>query len=99
VLTLTIYFIALNVSVEFVLIYRPHPVYISKKKFMPEDRLSPPFFFLEPTSTSLYSNLLLFSGCDGLRNKVKYVPLSKFSQLDLVSDFRLLEGASAQIDK
>ena len=24
--TLTIYFIALNVSVEFVLIYRPHPV-------------------------------------------------------------------------
>jgi hypothetical protein len=30
---------------------------------------------------------------------VKYVPLSKFSQLDLVSDFRLLEGASAQIDK
>ncbi len=25
-LTLTIYFIALNVSVEFVLIYRPHPV-------------------------------------------------------------------------
>ncbi len=25
--TLTIYFIALNVYVEFVLIYRPHPVY------------------------------------------------------------------------
>ncbi len=25
--TLTIYFIAINVYVEFVLIYRPHPVY------------------------------------------------------------------------
>ncbi len=29
VYTLTIYFIALNVSVEFVLIYRPHPVHAS----------------------------------------------------------------------
>jgi hypothetical protein len=29
IFTLTIYFIALNVSVEFVLIYRPHPVSIN----------------------------------------------------------------------
>jgi hypothetical protein len=28
--TLTIYFIVLNVYVEFVLIYRPHPVYEEK---------------------------------------------------------------------
>ncbi len=31
-LTLTIYFIALNVSVEFVLIYRPHPVCTFKER-------------------------------------------------------------------
>jgi hypothetical protein len=28
VFTLTIYFIVLNVSIEFVLIYRPHPVFL-----------------------------------------------------------------------
>ncbi len=32
--TLTIYFIVLNVSVEFVLIYRPHPVIVSTKSRM-----------------------------------------------------------------
>jgi hypothetical protein len=40
VFTLTIYFIVLNVSVEFVLIYRPHPVHkIYYKKY--ETKLYP----------------------------------------------------------
>jgi hypothetical protein len=45
--TLTIYFIALNVSVEFVLIYRPHPVYT-----VPRGPVSVPSSELRPPTTS-----------------------------------------------
>eukprot|EP00088_Acartia_fossae_P013520 TRINITY_DN1710_c0_g1_i7.p1 TRINITY_DN1710_c0_g1~~TRINITY_DN1710_c0_g1_i7.p1 ORF type:complete len:461 (+),score=104.80 TRINITY_DN1710_c0_g1_i7:46-1428(+) len=39
------------------------------------------------------------SGCDGIRKKVKYIPVNKFTDLDLVQDFRILESASATVDK
>jgi hypothetical protein len=38
--TLTIYFIALNVYIEFVLIYRPHPVHKPDKYNSPDSELS-----------------------------------------------------------
>ena len=37
--------------------------------------------------------------CDGIRDKVKYLPINKFTDLDVVSDFRLLEEVSKQVDK
>jgi len=37
--------------------------------------------------------------CDGLRDKTKYVPLQKFTDMDVVNDFRLLEDVSFQVDK
>jgi len=39
------------------------------------------------------------SGCDGLRKKIKYVPMKKFTELDLVQDFKMLESVSAAVDK
>ena len=39
------------------------------------------------------------AGCDGVRDRVKYLPVSKFTDLDVVSDFRLLEEVSQQVDK
>ena len=37
--------------------------------------------------------------CDGVRDRVKYLPLNKFSDMDVASDFRLLEEVSHQVDK
>jgi len=39
------------------------------------------------------------SGCDGVRKKVTYVGKDKFTDLDLVQDFRILESATNAIDK
>jgi len=39
------------------------------------------------------------SGCSGVRRKLKYVPLDKFTELNLLQDFRILESATAQVDK
>ena len=37
--------------------------------------------------------------CDGLRDKVKYVGLKKFTDMDIVNDYRLMEEVSQQVDK
>jgi len=39
------------------------------------------------------------SGCDGLRHKTKYVRLKDFTELDLISDYRVLENATSAVDK
>jgi hypothetical protein len=39
------------------------------------------------------------SGCDGVRKKIKYIPVNKFTELDLVQDFKILEAATATVDK
>lgn len=36
--------------------------------------------------------------CDGIRDKTKYVPISKFTNLDLLSDYRLLEDATRAVE-
>lgn len=36
--------------------------------------------------------------CDGIRDKTRYVPLSKFTNLDLLSDYRLLEDATRTVE-
>ncbi|XP_003744671.1 box C/D snoRNA protein 1 [Galendromus occidentalis] len=38
------------------------------------------------------------SGCSGLRDRTAYVPLSKFTEMDLQSDYRLLEETANVID-
>ena len=38
-------------------------------------------------------------GCDGVRDRVRYLPLNRFSDMDVASDFRLLEEVSNQVDK
>ena len=37
--------------------------------------------------------------CDGLRNKLKFVSLSHFTDMDVVNDFRLLEDVTKTVDK
>jgi len=36
--------------------------------------------------------------CDGVRSKTKYKAIDKFTELDLVNDFRLLEEATRQVE-
>ena len=37
--------------------------------------------------------------CDGVRDRLKYLPLNNFSDMDVVSDFRLLEQVTQQVDR
>uniref|UniRef100_A0A0C9RZV4 Box C/D snoRNA protein 1 n=1 Tax=Fopius arisanus TaxID=64838 RepID=A0A0C9RZV4_9HYME len=37
--------------------------------------------------------------CDGIRDKTKFVPLNKFTDLDLLSDYRLLEEVGRSVDQ
>ena len=37
--------------------------------------------------------------CDGVRDKSKYVSMQKFTDMDVVNDFRLLEEVSSRVDK
>ena len=37
--------------------------------------------------------------CDGVRERLKYLPLNNFSDMDVVSDFRLLEQVTQQVDR
>ena len=37
--------------------------------------------------------------CDGVRSKTKYKAIGKFTELDLVNDFRLLEEATRQVER
>ena len=37
--------------------------------------------------------------CDGVRDKVKYLSLQKFTDMDVVNDFRLLEEVTSHVDK
>ena len=37
--------------------------------------------------------------CDGVRDRVSYLPINNFSDMDVVSDFRLLEEVTQQVDK
>jgi hypothetical protein len=37
--------------------------------------------------------------CDGIRDRVKYVHLTKFTDMDIVNDFRLLEEVTHAVDK
>ena len=37
--------------------------------------------------------------CDGLRDKVKFLTMREFSDMDVVNDFRLLEEVTKQVDK
>jgi len=37
--------------------------------------------------------------CDGLRDKVKFLSMGQFSDMDVVNDFRLLEEVTKQVDK
>jgi len=39
------------------------------------------------------------TGCDGLRDKVKFLSLTKFTDMDIVNDFRLMEEVNKQVDK
>lgn len=39
------------------------------------------------------------ANCDGLRDKVKFMPMGQFSDMDVVNDFRLLEEVTKQVDK
>ena len=41
----------------------------------------------------------LEADCDGLRDKTKYLPLQKFTDMDVVNDFRLLEEVTTTVDK
>jgi len=36
--------------------------------------------------------------CDGVRNKSKFIPLSRFTELDVISDYRLLESANRCVE-
>lgn len=36
--------------------------------------------------------------CDGVRDKTKYIPLNKFTDLDLSSDYRLLEECGRAVE-
>ena len=38
------------------------------------------------------------SGCDGIRNKTNYIPKDRIAELDVLSDYRLLESTSRCID-
>jgi len=40
----------------------------------------------------------LESGCDGIRNKTSYIPKDRIAELDVLSDYRLLESTSRCID-
>jgi len=37
-------------------------------------------------------------GCDGVRNKTKYIPLNQFTELDVISDYQLLESATRCVE-
>ncbi len=37
-------------------------------------------------------------GCSGVRDRARYVPLGAFTELDLLSDYRLLEEAGRQVE-
>ena len=37
-------------------------------------------------------------GCDGVRNKTKYIPLNQFTELDVISDYKLLESATKCVE-
>ncbi|XP_043276258.1 box C/D snoRNA protein 1 isoform X2 [Venturia canescens] len=37
--------------------------------------------------------------CDGIRDKTKFIPLNNFSDLDLLSDYRLLEEVGRSVDQ
>lgn len=37
--------------------------------------------------------------CDGVRDKVKYLSMQKFTDMDVVNDFRLLEEVTSHVDK
>jgi hypothetical protein len=39
------------------------------------------------------------ANCDGMRDKVKFVPMGQFKDMDVVNDFRLLEEVTKQVDK
>jgi len=39
------------------------------------------------------------AGCDGLRDKAKFKPLSQFTDMDIVNDYRLMEEVTKQVDK
>jgi len=39
------------------------------------------------------------AGCDGLRDKTKFKPLSQFTDMDIVNDYRLMEEVTKQVDK
>lgn len=36
--------------------------------------------------------------CDGIRNRTKFVPLNKFTNFDLSSDYKLLEEISRNVE-
>ena len=36
--------------------------------------------------------------CNGVRNQSKFVPISKFSELEMLSDYRFLESATRCIE-
>lgn len=36
--------------------------------------------------------------CDGIRNRTKFTPLNKFTNLDLSSDYKLLEEISRNVE-
>ena len=40
----------------------------------------------------------LESGCDGIRNKTNYIPKDRIAELDVLSDYRLLESTSRRVD-
>ena len=44
-------------------------------------------------------SIVIHVGCDGLRHKTKYVRLKDFTELDLISDYRVLENATSAVDK
>ena len=39
------------------------------------------------------------AACDGLRDKVKFMPVGQFKDMDIVNDYRLLEEVTKQVDK
>ena len=62
---------------------------VSDKK----DSKSDPFLFW------FLISIVINVGCDGLRHKTKYVRLKDFTELDLISDYRVLENATSAVDK
>lgn len=41
----------------------------------------------------------LDNDCDGVRDKVKYLSLNRFTDMDVVNDYRLLEEVTTTVDK